>query len=109
MNAEFFALAFSTVLNPKVLGIDLLLIANSRPRMMFLCFPLGGIGMSVTVGLLDVLVPPVKARGAGGFMPFRRCAALPPGVASAPGSPQTAMCKLEEGCNEHGRAEALRG
>jgi hypothetical protein len=56
MNGTFFALAFSTVLNPKLFAIDLILIANRRPRMMFACFLIGGIGLNVTIGLLDVLV-----------------------------------------------------
>ena len=56
MNAEFFALAFSAALNPKLLALDLLLIENRRPRAMFLCVLLGGITVGVTVGLLDVLV-----------------------------------------------------
>jgi len=47
VNAEFFALAFTAALNPKLLAIDLLLIENRRPRAMFLCVLLGGI----TVGL----------------------------------------------------------
>ncbi len=37
MNAEFFALAFTAALNPKLLALDLLLIENRRPRAMFLC------------------------------------------------------------------------
>ena len=61
MNAEFFALAFTAALNPKLLAIDLLLIENRRPRMMFLCILLGGITVGVTVGLLDVLVFRVDA------------------------------------------------
>ena len=56
MNAEFFALAFTAALNPKLLAIDLLLIENRRPRAMFLCVLLGGITVGLTVGLLDVLV-----------------------------------------------------
>ena len=56
MNAEFFVLAFTAALNPKLLAIDLLLIENRRPRAMFLCVLLGGITVGVTVGLLDVLV-----------------------------------------------------
>jgi len=56
MNGTFFALAFSTVLNPKLFAFDLILIANRRPRLMFACFLLGGIGLNVTIGLLDVLV-----------------------------------------------------
>ena len=37
MNAEFFVLAFTAALNPKLLALDLLLIENRRPRAMFLC------------------------------------------------------------------------
>jgi hypothetical protein len=56
MNAEFFALAFLSALNPKLLAIDLLLIENRRPRAMFLCLLLGGLTVALTIGLLDVLV-----------------------------------------------------
>jgi len=56
VNAEFFVLAFTAALNPKLLAVDLLLIENRRPRAMFLCVLLGGITVGVTVGLLDVLV-----------------------------------------------------
>src|SRR6516164_2688026 len=56
MNAEFFALAFTAALNPKLLAIDLLLIENRRPRAMFLCVLLGGLTVGITIGLLDVLV-----------------------------------------------------
>ena len=56
MNAEFFALAFLAALNPKLLALDLLLIENQRPRMMFLCVLLGGMTVALTIGLLDVLV-----------------------------------------------------
>ncbi|MGN6172902.1 MAG: GAP family protein [Streptosporangiaceae bacterium] len=56
MNAEFFALAFTAALNPKLLAIDLLLIENRRPRTMFLCLLLGGLTVGLTIGLLDVLV-----------------------------------------------------
>ena len=59
MNGTFFGLAFLAAVNPKLLGIDLLLIENRRPRAMFLCFLLGGIGLSATLGLVDVLI--VKA------------------------------------------------
>jgi len=55
VNAEFFALAFSAALNPKLLALDLLLIENRRPRAMFLCVLLGGMTVAVTIGLLDVL------------------------------------------------------
>jgi hypothetical protein len=56
MNAEFFVLAFTAALNPKLLAIDLLLIENRRPRAMFLCILLGGFNVGITIGLLDVLV-----------------------------------------------------
>ena len=56
MNAEFFALAFPSALNPKLLALDLLLIENRRPRAMFLCLLLGGMTVALTIGLLDVLV-----------------------------------------------------
>jgi hypothetical protein len=56
MNAAFFGLAFLAALNPKLLVVDLILAQNKRPRLMFLCFLLGGMGLGITVGLLDVLV-----------------------------------------------------
>src|SRR5271154_846896 len=56
MNAEFFALAFLSALNPKLLALDLLLIENRRPRLMFLCLLLGGLTVAAAIGLLDVLV-----------------------------------------------------
>jgi len=55
MNAEFFALAFSAALNPKLLALDLLLIENRRPRAMFLCVLVAGMTVALTIGLLDVL------------------------------------------------------
>jgi Sap, sulfolipid-1-addressing protein len=55
VNAEFFALAFASALNPKLLALDLLLIENRRPRAMFLCVLLGGMTVALTIGLLDVL------------------------------------------------------
>jgi hypothetical protein len=66
MNAEFFALAFLSALNPKLLALDLLLVENRRPRAMFLCLLLGGMTVAVTIGLLDVLVlhaDAIKAQG----------------------------------------------
>ena len=66
MNAEFFVLAFTAALNPKLLAIDLLLIENRRPRAMFLSVLLGGLTVGITVGLLDVLffhVDALKAQG----------------------------------------------
>jgi hypothetical protein len=56
VNAEFFALAVFAALNPKLLALDLLLVENRRPRVMFLCVLAGGMTVGLTVGLLDVLV-----------------------------------------------------
>src|SRR5262244_4253970 len=61
MNAEFFVLAFTAALNPKLLAVDMLLIENRRPRAMFLCVLLGGLTVGITIGLLDVLVFHVDA------------------------------------------------
>jgi Sap-like sulfolipid-1-addressing protein len=66
VNAEFFALAFSAALNPKLLAIDLLLIENRRPRAMFLCLLLGGMTVALTFGLLDVLTVHADALKAQG-------------------------------------------
>jgi len=66
VNAEFFALAFSAALNPKLLALDLLLIENRRPRAMFLWVLLGGMTVALTIGLLDVLTihaDALKAQG----------------------------------------------
>ena len=56
MNAAFFGLAGLAALNPKLLVIDLILATNRRPRPMFVWFLLGGMGLAITVGLLDVFV-----------------------------------------------------
>src|SRR5215467_9448044 len=56
MNAAFFGLAFLSALNPKLLIVDLILAQNKRSRLMFACFLLGGMGVGIAVGLLDVLV-----------------------------------------------------
>jgi hypothetical protein len=61
VNAEFFVLAVTAALNPKLLAVDLLLIENRRPRAMFLCLLLGGITVGLIIGLLDVLVFHVDA------------------------------------------------
>jgi hypothetical protein len=50
VNAQFFALAFTAALNPKLLALDLLLIENRRPRAMFLCVLLGGMTVALTIG-----------------------------------------------------------
>ncbi len=56
MNAAFIGLAVLAALNPKLFALDLLLMENVRPRLMFLCFLLGGLAVSLSIGLLDVLV-----------------------------------------------------
>jgi hypothetical protein len=56
MTGTILALAFVSAVNPKLLGADLLLIENARPRLMFLCFLIGGMGMALAIGLLDVFV-----------------------------------------------------
>jgi hypothetical protein len=53
---RIFGLACLAAVNPKLLGIDLILMGNRRPRLMFVCFLLGGMGLALTIGLLDVLV-----------------------------------------------------
>jgi hypothetical protein len=66
VNAAFFGLALVAALNPKLLAVDLLLIENRRPRMMFLCLLLGGMGIAIAVGFLDVFVlhaDAIKAQG----------------------------------------------
>jgi len=66
MSAAFFGLAFVAALNPKLLAVDLLLVENRRPRMMFCCLLLGGMGVAIAVGFLDVFVlhaDAVKAQG----------------------------------------------
>src|SRR5215510_14302372 len=52
----FFGLAGLAALNPKLLIVDLILAGSRRPRAMFVYFLLGGMGLGLTVGLLDVLV-----------------------------------------------------
>jgi len=56
MNAEFFALAFVAAFNIKLLAIDLLLIENRRPRVMFSAILAGGMSIALAIGLVDVLV-----------------------------------------------------
>lgn len=61
MNAAFFGLAGLAALNPKLLIIDLILATNRLPRLMFACLLLGGMGLAITVGLLDVFVLHIDA------------------------------------------------
>src|ERR1019366_17863 len=56
MNAAFFGLAFLAALNPKLLGVALLLMQSGRQRAMFFCFLLGCMAVALAVGLLDVFV-----------------------------------------------------
>lgn len=66
MTASFVGLACLAALNPKLLVVDLLLIENRRPLPMFVCFMLGGIGLAVAIGLVDVFVlrtDAIKAQG----------------------------------------------
>src|SRR5215475_5415295 len=56
MNAAFLGLAGLAALNPKLLIIDLILATNRRPLPMFVWFLLGGMGLGITVGLVDVFV-----------------------------------------------------
>ena len=55
MTGEFFALAFTEALNPKLLALDLLLIENRRARAMFACILAAGLGVAIAIGLVDVL------------------------------------------------------
>jgi len=55
VTAEFFALAFGSAANPKLIALDLLLIENRRPRAMFASILAGGLSMAIAVGLVDVL------------------------------------------------------
>jgi len=56
MNGGFFALAFTAAANPSLLAVDLILLVNRRPRAMLWCVLLGGVGVAVLIGLVDVLV-----------------------------------------------------
>lgn len=58
---EVLGLALLAGLNPKLLVVDLILAGNKRPRLMFVFFLLGGMGLGLTIGLLDVLVLHVDA------------------------------------------------
>jgi hypothetical protein len=55
VKAAFFGLAFTPALKLKLLGADLLIIESRRPQAMFICFLAGGLGMSITIGIVDVL------------------------------------------------------
>jgi hypothetical protein len=55
VTAEFFLLAFAAAANPKLLALDLLLVGNRRPRVMFAALLAGGLSAAIAVGLIDVL------------------------------------------------------
>lgn len=55
MSAQFFALAFTAALYPKLLALDLLLIDNRRPRLMFAAVLVGGLAMAMAIGIVAVL------------------------------------------------------
>ena len=66
MTGEFFVLAFTAALNPKLLALDLLLIENRRRRAMFACILAGSLGVAIAIGLVDVLLvqgDAVKSQG----------------------------------------------
>jgi len=48
-------LAFTAARNPKRLGADLLIIENHRALAMLICFLDGGMGMSITSGIVGRL------------------------------------------------------
>ena len=77
MNAAFIGLAVLAALNPKLFAVDLLLIENARPRLMFACFLLGGMGMSLAVGLLDVFVLQADAAVSYTHLPAARSSTPP--------------------------------
>jgi len=59
MTGGFFALAFTAAANPSLFAVDLVALVNKRPRAILWCVLLGGVGVAVLIGLVDVLV--VKA------------------------------------------------
>jgi hypothetical protein len=48
---KIFGLACLAAVNPKLLAVDLILMGNRRPRPMFACFLVGGMGLALTIGL----------------------------------------------------------
>ncbi len=98
MNAAFIGLAVLAALNPKLLAVDLLLIENARPRLMFACFLIGGLGMSLTVGLLDVFVLQADAVSTQG--------SASAGLDLALGIPLVAIGALVAAGRLHGRRRA---
>ena len=59
MTGGFFVLAFTAAANPSLFAVDLVALVNRRPRAILWCVLLGGVGVAVLIGLVDVLV--VKA------------------------------------------------
>ncbi len=54
---KIFGLACLAAVNPKLLALDLVFPGNRRPRLMFACFLLGGMGLALTIGLLETVSP----------------------------------------------------
>jgi hypothetical protein len=62
----FTGLALLAAVNPKLFGVDMIFVGNQRPRTMFVCFLIGGVGLAVVLGLVDVFLVKqhaIKARG----------------------------------------------
>jgi Sap, sulfolipid-1-addressing protein len=66
VNTAFVGLALLSALNAKLLGVDLLLMGNRRRIVLFVGFLLGGMGVALAIGLLDVLVLHADALGVQG-------------------------------------------
>ncbi len=56
MNSAFLMLALLVAVNPKLLGVNLLLMHSRRQVSIFVYFLLGGMGLALAIGRLDVLV-----------------------------------------------------
>ena len=64
--AAFTGLAFLAAVNPKLFAVDMIFAGNQRPRAMFVCFLIGGAGLAVALGLVDVFLVKqhaIKAQG----------------------------------------------
>jgi hypothetical protein len=75
MTAEFFILALTAAVNPSLVGVDLAVLMNRRPRAMLLCVLLAGVGIAIAIGLIDVLL--IRAnfvKGESGLGPGARVA-----------------------------------
>jgi hypothetical protein len=74
MTASFLGLAFAAAINPSLLAVDLVLVVNRRPRLMFGYVLIGGLSMAIAVGLVYLLVvhpdvvPSTGGLGAGAHL-----------------------------------------